>query len=89
MHNALSPDTKPWVDLGGNLGAVAAAMCPDQKQGIKVTHKVRLFYFFTGPAIIFVICFEIFCCLPTVLNTKLLSHSHNFLSAMGPQWPSD
>jgi len=37
MHNALSPDTKPWVDLGGNLGAVATAMSPDQKQGIKIT----------------------------------------------------
>ena len=46
MHNALSPDTKPWVNLGGNLGAVATAMSSDQTQGIKVTAQGETFLFF-------------------------------------------
>ena len=45
MHNALSPDTKPWVNLGGNVGDVATAMSSDQKQGIKLTAQGEIIFY--------------------------------------------
>ena len=37
MHNALSPDTRPWVELGRSLGVAAATLGNNSKQGITVT----------------------------------------------------
>ena len=37
MFNALSPDTKPWVELGRCLGMAAAALGNNSKDGITVT----------------------------------------------------
>ena len=42
LQNALSPDTKPWIDLGRNLGIAAAALGNNSKQGITVTAYGKL-----------------------------------------------
>ncbi|XP_060565956.1 D-3-phosphoglycerate dehydrogenase-like [Ruditapes philippinarum] len=37
MHNALSADTQPWVDLGRSLGSILARLGVDPKKGVSIT----------------------------------------------------
>ena len=46
MMNALSPDTKPWVELGRCLGVAAAALGNNSKEGITVTAYGEIYTLF-------------------------------------------
>lgn len=48
MHNALSADTQPWVDLGRNLGCILGRLGVDPKKGVSITsYGMLILYCYT------------------------------------------